>query len=530
MKDFYKKHILPIINKFREKDKNEKIALLCGILCVILIIIIVIVAVNAGKKNENKENPTVKITATPAAEPTSGGSASVTPGGTENSGALTPTVTSTPKPTATNTPAPTATNTPVPTATNTPVPTATNTPVPTATKTPVPTATNTPVPTATNTPVPTVTSTPMPTATSTPVSTATSTPEPTATATPAVTQNVTPTPMGTATPTPTAAPTFGPRAEDTGNTLEEPNYTVTLEAADCSYKKFTVDGSERLFVTGLTDEGIVKVREYGTMAGKAVSNYVEIVFPERNENGKRIEGYVNYKNDGNNPLSSLLTEGSAYIKLTFPRVYDYFLGTSMLGAGDYAYKLRAIDFGEKSRIDYFCDNCFKGLLGLETLELPYQLESIGTEAFSGCTSLVFDGVDLAGISLGARTFEGVTFKNLALSRMFVIDEDAQVQEQGPFWGAYIESFDFNDTFNYIAPLAFSGAIFTSDEPLTTNYVVEIDTLAFAYSKGLKLWLTDNVWELHEDAFYGATDFEIHAKKNSASAYQLKKEGTAYIEF
>lgn len=396
------------------------------------------------------------------------------------------------------------------------VPTAsvTVTVAPTTPPTTTPTATPTAIPTPTDTPMPTAT----PTATATPIPTDTPTPEPEVTATLTPTPTPTDTPVPTFTPTPTNTPTPTPVPEDKGFYLEEPNAKIELTATDCVIVK--VDGY--YYVYGFTFEGYEKINKFKP------SDYVEVTLPKYNEAGNGIKGFINESTSQGYDLKVVLSFLSPYIKLVVPDGYRYFYGNRDTDCGKYGSRVKEVVLGRG--IQVIGDRAFKGFSGMTTVNIPERVVEIGDEAFADCTSLYFDEFDISGMTFGQRCFDGVTFGTVKAQTNFYCAESCMSFDAGPFTGANINKLEFADTINHLSEYSFYGANFNPDELILMNEITVIEELAFAYCNDLNAQISDDVWEIGDDAFYGCTNLDVKVQFGSPAYTYFKKNEIPFTDY
>ncbi len=328
-------------------------------------------------------------------------------------------------------------------------------------------------------------------------------------------------------------PTPTPEPKDKGALLEEPNVILELESKDFTYLK--VDG--KWFVTGFSASGKKKFNQYGP------DDYVQITLPKtittKKTTGPGVSCYMDSgANEDDNlgeeyatyPLRDMVTLRSAYLKIVCPTTIRYFYGVrnTYKTLGNYAYKLREIELSKETAVIY--DSAFRGLTGITKVTLPDTLKEIGEYAFDGCTNLSFDMVNVGGVKIGARAFNGVTIDTVKAVDELKTGSYVNSPNNGCFYGANIKQIDLEKVVNYIPPYYFAGAYFSPDYQISLNDVTVIDPYAFAGSFDLDIWLTDAIWEVDSTAFLNCQRLHATVKFGSPAYTALRKAGIEFDEF
>lgn len=185
-------------------------------------------------------------------------------------------------------------------------------------------------------------------------------------------------------------------------------------------------------------------------------------------------------------------------------------------------KLENIEFPKS--IEYINSNAFAGCSSLRTNYIGGNIKWIGSDAFKNCTSIqtmVIDptdgGIDIAGFE-GCTNLESVTinnivnnisaaaFKGCSKLRSFTVEGYGNKLAIGKsaFEGcSSLKQFDFPTTETTIGDRAFCGCKYLKEVVISSDYITEIPTEAFADSGVDKIKLPANLERIGERAFIGA---------------------------
>lgn len=153
--------------------------------------------------------------------------------------------------------------------------------------------------------------------------------------------------------------------------------------------------------------------------------------------------YSGWDWDGNEP----------YLFIPSTRLMDGMPVVGLSGFGSLKY-LEIIEFESPCHVKYICDNCFEYCTSLgsnEGLKLPESIETIGDNAFYGCTGLQSVNLSSNLKSIGRSAFElcisleSITLpKSLKVIREYAFRNCANYDNWGNFIGGGLQSVKFED--------------------------------------------------------------------------------------
>ena len=183
---------------------------------------------------------------------------------------------------------------------------------------------------------------------------------------------------------------------------------------------------------------------------------------EEDEDVSMQEGQFNfeYRNDLNgyiispNKYSGWEWDGNEpYLFIPSTRLKDGKPVVGLSGFGSLKY-LDLIEFESPCHVKYICDNCFEYCTSLgsnQGLNLPESIETIGDNAFYGCTGLQSVNLSSNLKSIGRSAFElcksleSITLpKSLKVIREFAFRNCADFDNWGNFMGSGLQSVKFED--------------------------------------------------------------------------------------
>ncbi len=190
---------------------------------------------------------------------------------------------------------------------------------------------------------------------------------------------------------------------------------------------------------------------------------------------------------------------SAVASVTFP--------DTMKIIGKYAFantQIKEIEFPDS--VVFIDDGAFEGCALLETVVFPEKTSddylSVGSRAFSGCTSLNSINTEEMVTGLAPYVFENCT----SLEEITLYDNLTTIDE-GAFKGCASLTKINLDKIMYIEDYAFSGCSSLSDFHVNGFWIEEIGKYAFAGCTSIVSWGTYQLTTVSEGVFSGCTSLE-----------------------
>ncbi len=190
---------------------------------------------------------------------------------------------------------------------------------------------------------------------------------------------------------------------------------------------------------------------------------------------------------------------SAVASVTFP--------DTMKMIGKYAFantQIKEIEFPDS--VIFIDDGAFAGCVLLETVVFPEKTVddylSVGSRAFSGCTSLNSINTEELVSGLGPYVFENCT----SLGEITLYDNLTTIDE-GAFRGCTSLTKINLDQIMYIEDYAFSGCSSLSDFRISDFWIEEIGKYAFAGCTSIVSWGSYQFTTVSEGVFSGCTSLE-----------------------
>ena len=190
------------------------------------------------------------------------------------------------------------------------------------------------------------------------------------------------------------------------------------------------------------------------------------------------------------------------------------------------------------------NNAFTNCTELKNVTLPKNVTKIGRQTFAGCSSLVFEELEIGGRTIGNGAFMQVTINNLKMNanatgasnwessfadtKIGRVEIGKEVTEIGNelFRDAQIREIKLPDSIKIIRSYAFYGTPLT--EVIIPDSVVEIENNAFTNCTELKtVTLPETVMEIGKDAFANCTNLVIVTPPGSYAERYVVEQNIQY---